>query len=98
MKFIVVYSIELVFFYKQDSPIAQIFELSASESNFSAPECLNDVERQFLRQYLAASEMTLEEMWAKSMRMLDNGDYICCMFHLILRKAEKGMVSKAQRI
>ncbi|CAO3685030.1 unnamed protein product [Umbelopsis vinacea] len=55
----------------------RIFELSASESNFSSLECLNDVERQYLRQYLAASEMTLEEMWAKSMRMLDNGDYIC---------------------
>jgi hypothetical protein len=98
MKVIAVYSIELFFLYKQDSPIAQIFELSASESNFSSLECLNDVERQYLRQYLAASEMTLEEMWAKSMRMLDNGDYICCMFHSILKKVEKGMVSMPQRI
>ncbi|KAH8549322.1 hypothetical protein BGW37DRAFT_502665 [Umbelopsis sp. PMI_123] len=60
-----------------DVPVAQIFELSASESNFNAPECLNDVERQFLRQYLASGGATLDQMWAKCMSLLDNGDYVC---------------------
>lgn len=63
---------------KKDVPVAQIFELSASESNYTAPECLNDVERRFIRQYVAGGGTTMEQMWAKCMSLLDSGDYICC--------------------
>ncbi|CAO3671473.1 unnamed protein product [Umbelopsis ramanniana] len=62
---------------KKDVPVAQIFELSASESNYTAPECLNDVERRFIRQYVAGGGTTMEQMWAKCMSLLDSGDYIC---------------------
>ncbi|KAG2171635.1 hypothetical protein INT43_008361 [Umbelopsis isabellina] len=60
-----------------DMPIAQIFELSASESNFNASDCLNNVDRQFLRQYLEFANITLDQAWQKCMSMLDNDSYVC---------------------
>ncbi|KAM3579778.1 hypothetical protein VKS41_007859 [Umbelopsis sp. WA50703] len=60
-----------------DIPIAQIFDLLASESNFNASDCLNNVDRQFLRQYFEFANITLDQAWLKCMSMLDNGSYVC---------------------